>query len=135
VRRAAPPHEEIREYRQRLPGDDNHLQGVDVAAWEELDGFEWQITIWAREYFRDDPLALELQQRLERALLADPGVSRVENASWETWDVSGAASGEALCPAAAERPGRAGRPGCEQRTRPARTETILVSVSAGRWPC
>jgi hypothetical protein len=69
--------------------------------WEP-DGWEWQVTIGAREYFRDDPLGLELQRRLESALGAVPGVSRVENASWETWDVAGTASGEALCRAAAD---------------------------------
>ena len=95
------PTEELREYWERLPGDENYLRGVEVAAWDEPDGFEWQVTIWAREYFRDDPLGLELQQRLEDALGAVPGVTSVENASWETWEVCGAASGEALCRAAA----------------------------------
>ncbi|MGN6680940.1 MAG: hypothetical protein ACTHKL_24525 [Streptosporangiaceae bacterium] len=102
VRRAAPPDEELREYWERLPGDEDHLRGVEVYAWLEPDGWEWQLTIGAREYFRDDPLGLELQRRLESALGAVPGVSRVENASWETWDVAGTASGEALCRAAAD---------------------------------
>jgi len=101
VREAPPPDDEFREYWQRLPGDDDHLRGVEVGAWAQPDEFEWQVTIWAREYFRDDPLGLELQHRLESALSAVPGVTSVENASWETWDVSGAASGEALCRAAA----------------------------------
>jgi hypothetical protein len=101
ARQAAPSDDELREYWERLPGDENHLRGVEVAAWEEPDESEWQVTIWAREYFRDDPLGLELQRRLESALGGVPGVTRVENASWETWDVSGEASGEALCRAAA----------------------------------
>jgi len=101
VRQTTPPDEELREYWERLPDDERHLRGVEVAAWAEPEGFEWQVTIWAREYFRDDPLGLELQQRLEGALGAVPGVTGVENASWEAWDVSGTASGEALCRAAA----------------------------------
>lgn len=39
--------------------------------------------------------------RLVSALLAVPGVTSADNASWETWYVSGNASGEALCQAAA----------------------------------
>lgn len=101
VRRATPPDEELREYWERLPGDENHLRGVEVAAPDEPEGFEWQVTIWAREYFRDDPLGLELQQRLEGALGAVPDVTSVQNASWETWEVRGNASGQALCRAAA----------------------------------
>ncbi len=42
-----------------------------------------------------------MQQRLESAMLAVPGVTSAENASWETWYVTGNASGEALCQAAA----------------------------------
>jgi hypothetical protein len=84
-----------------IAGRRNHLRGVEVGAWEEPDGFEWQVTIWAWEYFRDDPLGRELQRRLESALGAVPGVTSVENASWETWDVSGETSGQALCRAAA----------------------------------
>lgn len=91
----------MRAYWERLPGAENHLRGVEVAAWDEPDGSEWQVTIWAREYFRDDPLGRELQQRLESALSAVPGVIGVRNGSWETWDVSGQPSGEALCRAAA----------------------------------
>lgn len=87
---------------ERVPADERYLLGVEVASGEGLsDPFDWLVTIWAREYFRDDPLGLELQQRLESALLAVPGVTSAENASWETWYVSGKASGEALCEAAA----------------------------------
>ena len=101
VRQATPPDEELREYWERLPGDENYLRGVEVAAPDEPVGFDWQVTIWAREYFRDDPLGLELQQRLKSALGAVSGVTSVENTSWETWEVHGAASGEALCRSAA----------------------------------
>jgi hypothetical protein len=34
-------------------------------------------------------------------MLAVPGVTNAENASWETWYVTGNTSGEALCHAAA----------------------------------
>lgn len=94
--------DEITEGWERLPGKENYLRGVEVGSGEGLgEPFDWLVTIWAREYFRDDPLGRELQERLEGALLAVPGVTSAENASWETWYVSGRASGEAVCRAAA----------------------------------
>jgi hypothetical protein len=100
VQQSTPSDEELSEYWERLPSTERYLRGVEVAAGEEIDG--WQVTVWAREHFRNDPLGRELQQRLESALRAVPGVTSVENASWETWEVSGTASGEALCRAAAD---------------------------------
>ena len=94
--------DEVREVWERLPGDENHLRGVEAAAWTEPDGEDWQITIWAREYFRDDPLGLELKRRLDQALAAVPGVISAENGSWENWDIVGNPSGRALCQAAAD---------------------------------
>jgi hypothetical protein len=100
VRQSDPPDQELREYWERLPGDDNHIRGVEVEAPAEPEGFDWQVTIWAREYFRGDSLGLELQRRIENALVAVPGVASVANACWETWEVFGDTSGEALCRAA-----------------------------------
>jgi hypothetical protein len=94
--------EEITEAWQRLPDEEMYLRGVEVSSGEGRgEPFDWLVTIWAREYFRDDLLGQELQQRLESAMLAVPGVATAENASWETWDVTGKASGEALCQACA----------------------------------
>jgi len=104
VRRADPDEldEEIIEAWERLPGEENYLRGVEVGSGEGLgEPFDWLVTIWAREYFRDDPLGQELQQKLESAMLAVPEVTSAENASWETWYVTGKASGEALCQACA----------------------------------
>jgi len=101
VRQATPPDEELREYWERLPGDEVYLRGVEVAAPDEPEDFDWQVTIWAGEYFREDPLGQELEQRLGIALRAVPGVTNVARIRWETWEVNGASSGEALCRAAA----------------------------------
>jgi hypothetical protein len=104
VRRADPDEldEEITEAWERLPDEEKYLRGVEVASGEGLgEPFDWLVTISAREYFRDDPLGQELQQRLESAMLAVPGVTGAENASWETWYVTGQASGEAVCQACA----------------------------------
>jgi len=99
VRQATPPDEGVTEYWERLTEDEQYLRGVEVAAIPALEG--WQVTIWAREYFRDDPLGLELKQRIDSALLSVPGVTSAENGSWESWDVTGTPPGEALCRAAA----------------------------------
>jgi len=100
VRQATPPDEELREYWERLPANEVYLRGVEVAAPDEPEDFDWQVTIWAGEYFREDPLGLELEQRLGTALLAVPGVTNVTRIRWETWEVNGTSSGEALCRAA-----------------------------------
>ena len=104
VRRVDPAEldEEIAEAWEREPDDQVYLRGVEVASGEGLgEPFDWLVTISAREYFRDDPLGRELQERLESAMLAVQGVTSAENASWETWYVTGTASGEALCRACA----------------------------------
>jgi len=108
VRRVGPDElaevgDEITEGWQRLPGDENHLRGVEVVSGPGLaEPFDWLVTIWPREYFRDDPLGQELQQRLESAMMAVPGITGAENASWETWYVTGTGSGEAVRRACAE---------------------------------
>jgi hypothetical protein len=91
---------ELTEIWQRYPNEESYLRGVDVVA-DPTDTFDWLVSVPAREYFRDDPLGRELQQRLEQAMLALPDVITAENASWETWYVTGKASGEALCRACA----------------------------------
>jgi hypothetical protein len=100
VRQRTPPDEEITEYWERLPGRENDLRGVEVCTGEAL-GDGWQVTIWAQEFFRQDPLGRELRQRLHRALSAVPGVTEAAEEDTETWIVLGSPSGEALCLAAA----------------------------------
>ena len=100
VRQTTPPDEEMSEYWERLPGRENELRGVEAWTGEVLEG-RWQVTIWAQEFFRRDPLGLELRQRLHRALSAVPGVTDAAEEDTETWIVLGSPSGEALCQAAA----------------------------------
>jgi hypothetical protein len=61
----------------------------------------WQVDIWAQEFFRQDPLGLELRQRIQEALLAVEGVTGVYEHDNETWNVDGTPSGQALTRAAA----------------------------------
>jgi hypothetical protein len=100
VRQATPPDEEDREYWERLPDEEIYLRGVEVAAPGEPEDFDWQVTICAGEYFREDPLGQELEQRLGTALRAVPGVTNIARIRWETWEINGTSSGEALCRAA-----------------------------------
>jgi hypothetical protein len=93
---------EVTEAWVRIPAKEKYLRGVQASSGEGLgQPFDWLVSIFARQYFRDDPLGQELRQRLESAMLAVPGVTSAENASWETWYVTGTTSGEALCRAAA----------------------------------
>ena len=101
VRQATPPDEEMSEYWERLPDDDVHLRGVEAYTSESIGGY-WQVALFAGEYFRDDALGRELDQRLVSALLAVPGATNASRTNWESWDVSGTPSGEALCRAAAD---------------------------------
>lgn len=100
VRQTTPPDDEMSEYWERIPGDEESLRGVEVYTGEFTEGC-WYVALFAGEFFRADALGQELDQRLVNALLAVPGVTRVSRPNWEQWDVSGTASGEALCRAAA----------------------------------
>lgn len=99
VRQIAPPDEELTEYWQRYPEQESYLRGVEVYTGTRIEG--WQVKIRAGEYFREDPMGVELEQHIGRALRAVPGVSEVKRIGWESWDVNGSPSGEALCQAVA----------------------------------
>ena len=100
VRQTTPPDEEMSEYWERMPDGETHLRGVEAFTGDFFEGY-WQVSIFAQEYFRQDPLGLELRQRLQTALRAVPGVTDAAEQDNETWTVSGSPSGQALCRAAA----------------------------------
>jgi hypothetical protein len=99
VRQIDPVDDELTEVWERETSEEGYLFGVDAITGDEIDG--WQVNWAAGEYFRRDPLGLELRQRFQSALRAVPGVINVEELRWETWEVTGNPSGEALCRAAA----------------------------------
>jgi hypothetical protein len=100
VQQTTPEDDELSELWERLPDGEKHLRGVEAYTGEGTEGY-WQVVIWAQEYFRRDPLGLELRRRLQAAMRAVPGVTDAEEQDNETWIVSGSPSGEALCRAAA----------------------------------
>lgn len=61
----------------------------------------WTVSIWAQEFFRGDPLGMELRERVVSALESVEGVTSVIEHDNESWDVDGTPSGEALTRAAA----------------------------------
>jgi hypothetical protein len=79
--------------------DEPAVRGVTSGRWAD-DG-TWEITIWAQEFFRGEPLGVELRERVVSALASVEGVTRVTEHNNESWDVYGTPSGEALTRAAA----------------------------------
>ena len=75
------------------------LRGVDTCRVGEI-GY-WTVAIGAQEFYRRDPLGVELRKRLPNALRGVEGVTDVFEHHNETWDVRGTPSGEALTRAAA----------------------------------
>lgn len=78
--------------------DEPEVRGVGASYGEEGG---WIVDVWAQEFYRQDPLGVELRQRIENALRAVDGVTGVYEHDNESWDVTGAPSGEALTRAAA----------------------------------
>ena len=90
--------ESLAEVWERETSEEPYLLGVNAVTGHR---HGWQVNWAAGEYFREDSLGVELRQRFHTALRAVPGVTSVEELRWETWEVSGSPSGEALCRAAA----------------------------------
>jgi hypothetical protein len=103
VRQIEPEDDEITEEWIRET-DEPEIRAVSahhVDSNEDGDGDSWYVSIWAQEFFRRDPLGLELRQRIQAALLAVAGVTDAGEHDNETWHVEGTPSGEALTRAAA----------------------------------
>ncbi len=78
--------------------DEPEIRAVSASRWDDGD---WQVSIWAQEFFRDGPLGVELRQRVASALRAVAGVTSVDEHDNESWWVTGTPSGEALTRAGA----------------------------------
>lgn len=85
VERADPPDQGIGEYWHRWPdgGKAADIRGVAVYSQIPPGSYQWKVIIEAGEYFREGvPLGRELQQRIEGALSAVPGVIRLHRQDW-----------------------------------------------------
>ena len=78
--------------------DEPEIRGV-AAHYEDEGG--WLVDVWAQEFYRQDPLGVELRQRIQAALRAVGGVTDVCEHDNESWEVTSSPSGEALTGAAA----------------------------------
>ena len=92
-----PDDDTISEEWVRLTGEPE-IRGVGAHYGDEGG---WMVNVFAQEFYRQDPLGVELRQRIQHALLAVEGVTGVYEHDNETWDVTGTPSGEALTRAAA----------------------------------
>jgi len=98
------------EIRQVTPKDDWHSEEWGRETNEQILGVSacridwlsvWHVVVEPQEFFRQDPLGLELRQRVASALESVEGATRVTEHDNETWDVTGSPSGEALVRAVA----------------------------------
>lgn len=96
---------ELEEGWQRLPSDPNdcEVRGVEVSKWGDEHGRpHWNVTLWAAEFLREDPLVNEMDRGIDAALRAVDGVTDVEHVDTEMWYVHGTPSGYELTRAAAD---------------------------------
>jgi len=98
------------EIRQVTPEDDEVSEEWGRETNEQILGVSacrvdwlgvWHVVVAAQEFFRQDPLGLELRQRVRRAMELVPGVTGVAENNNETWHITGSPSGEALVRAVA----------------------------------
>jgi hypothetical protein len=97
VRQIDPEDSEIAEEWLRET-DEPEIRGVGAHYTDEGG---WIVDIWAQEFFRQDPLGVELRQRVQAALRTVDDVTGVDEHDNEGWHVTGDPSGEALTRAAA----------------------------------
>lgn len=78
--------------------DEPDVRNVGATRWP--DG-EWQVSIWAAEFVREEPLESRMRQRIADSLRAVSGVTDVSEEDREMWHVSGNPTGADLTGAAA----------------------------------
>jgi hypothetical protein len=100
IEQIEPEDEEISEVWQRLT-DEPDVRGVEAWTLPPGEGADWVVGVTVQEFFRQDPLGIELRQRMHSSLRAVAGVTSVGEHDNESWAVTGNPSGEALTRAAA----------------------------------
>src|SRR5258708_2025192 len=83
VRRRKPHDEEITE-EWLGETDEPEIRGVGA---HYADEGGWVVEVWAQEFYRQDPLGVELRQRIQAALRAVDGVTDVYEHHNEGWGV------------------------------------------------
>lgn len=80
--------------------DDMDILGVEVVPLDEESG-EWQVTVYAMEMVREEPLESTLRSAIADALEALPDVDEQFEQDREVWVVVGQASGRSIAEAVA----------------------------------
>ena len=82
--------------------DDMDVYGVEVVPLNDEDSGEWQLTVWAMEFLRDDPLEDALRQGIASALQSLDGIQEHFEEDREVWVVIGPSSGAQVAQAVAD---------------------------------
>lgn len=81
--------------------EEQDVRGVSATRLKDAEEWAWQLTVWAMEFVREQPLETELRDAVESAIAAVSGVREVESEDREVWVVDGEFSGDALVDAVA----------------------------------
>lgn len=98
---------------QRVPADEADVDEAwqrltdepdirDVESWTDSEVDSWVVEVNAQEFFRQDPLGIELRRQIQVALQAVAGVTDAREHDNESCFVRGNPSGQALTKAAAD---------------------------------
>ena len=82
--------------------DEPEVRGVNAERWRDEDTWPWQLTVWAMEFVRDDPLESEIRTAVAAAIRSVAGVNDVQEEDREVWVIEGSPNGGALVDAVAE---------------------------------
>lgn len=82
--------------------DEPEVRGVNAERWRDEDTWPWQVTVWAMEFVREDPLETEIREKVAAAIRAVPGVRAVMEEDLEVWVIKGDPDGGALVNAVAK---------------------------------
>lgn len=78
--------------------DEPEVRNVGASKWPD-EG--WEVSIWAAEFVREEPLESRMRKLIADGLLAVSGVISVWEEDHETWHVTGSPTGADLTRAAA----------------------------------
>ena len=69
--------------------DEPEVRGVNAERWRDEDTWPWQLTVWAMEFVRDDPLESEIRTAVAAAIRSVAGVNDVQEEDREVWVIEG----------------------------------------------
>ncbi len=76
--------------------DHSDVLSVEAVRFRDGRAWPWQVRVSVAEFLREEPLEIELDISVDRALRSVDGISDVQREEREVWVVRGAPSGEAM---------------------------------------